>query len=103
MAETIEQHKQQPVSVASGQRTEQLLEDIKLLLKTRHRDEQFSDFSAFKLFAGVLQVVVLFCLVIALWYKMSPTGRDGAVFTTLGFAIVFQLMALTLFIMHNEK
>jgi len=101
--ETMEQKTQQPVSVASGQKTEQLLEDIKFLLKSRHREELFSDFSALKLIAGVLQIVVLFCLVIALWYRMSPTGQDGAVFTALGFAIVFQLMALTLYIMHNEK
>jgi D-glycero-D-manno-heptose 1,7-bisphosphate phosphatase len=101
--ETAEQKTQRPVSDTCGARTEQLLEDIKLLLKSRHREELFSDFSAFKLFAGVLQVVVLFCLVIALWYKMSPTSRDGAVFTALGFAIVFQLMALTLYIMHSEK
>jgi D-glycero-D-manno-heptose 1,7-bisphosphate phosphatase len=103
VVETTEQYKQQPVPAAFGTKTEQLLEEIKLLLKSRHREELFSDFSAFKLFAGVLQVVVLFCLVIALWYRMSPTGRDNAVFTVLGFAIVFQLMALTLFIMHNEK
>jgi D-glycero-D-manno-heptose 1,7-bisphosphate phosphatase len=107
--ETAEQKTQQPVFTASsvsdnsGTRTEQLLEEIKLLLRSRRREELYSDFSALKLFAGVLQIVVLFSLVIALWYRMSPTGRDGAVFTALGFAIVFQLMALTLYIMHNEK
>jgi D-glycero-D-manno-heptose 1,7-bisphosphate phosphatase len=101
--ETTEQKMQQPVSDNPGARTEQLLEDIKLLLKSRNRQEQYSDFSVLKLFAGVLQIVVPFCLVIALWYRMSPTANDGAVFTALGFAIAFQLMALTLYIMHNEK
>jgi D-glycero-D-manno-heptose 1,7-bisphosphate phosphatase len=105
--ETIEQKTQQSVSSSvsdnPGTRTEQLLEEIKLLLKSRHRQELYSDFSALKLFAGVLQIVVLFCLVVALWYKMSPTAQDSAVYTTLGFAIVFQLMALTLYIMHSEK
>jgi D,D-heptose 1,7-bisphosphate phosphatase len=107
--EAAEQETQQPVSEAcdvsdnSNTRTEQLLEDIKLLLKRRHREELYSDFSALKLFAGILQIAVPFCLVIAIWYSLSPTGRDSAVFTALGFAIVFQLMALTLYIMHNEK
>jgi len=101
--ETTEQKMQQPVSDNPGARTEQLLEDIKLLLKSRNRQELYSDFSVLKLFAGVLQIVVPFCLVIALWYRMSPTANDGAVFTALGFAIAFQLMALTLYIMHNEK
>ena len=98
-----EQKTQQPVPAASGSRTEQLLEEIKLLLKIRHRDEQFSDFSAFKLFAGFLQIVVLGCLFIALRYKISPTGQDGAVYTALGFAVVFQLMTITLYIMHKDK
>ena len=101
--ETTEQKMQQPVSDNPGARTEQLLEDIKLLLKSHNRQELYSDFSVLKLFAGVLQIVVPFCLVIALWYRMSPTANDGAVFTALGFAIAFQLMALTLYIMHNEK
>ena len=103
--ETIptEQKTRQPVPAASGSRTEQLLEEIKLLLKIRHRDEQFSDFSAFKLFAGFLQIVVLACLFIALRYKISPTGQDGAVYTALGFAVVFQLMTITLYIMHKDK
>jgi hypothetical protein len=101
--ETTEQKVQQPVPAACGSRVEQLLEEIKLLLKIRHRDEQFSDFSAFKLFAGFLQIVVLACLFIALRYKISPTGQDGAVYTALGFAVVFQLMTITLYIMHKDK
>lgn len=91
------------VSDNPGPRTEQLLEEIKLLLKSRHRQELYSEFSSFKLIAGILQIVVPFCLVIALWYKMSPTDKDSAVFTALGFAIIFQLIALTLYVMHNDK
>lgn len=99
--EAIERQIEQPVP--AGARTEQLLEDIKLLLKSRHRQEQYSDFSVLKLFAGILQIVVPFCLVVALWYSLSPTAKDSAVFTALGFAVVFQLMALTLYVMHNES
>ena len=88
--------------VASN-RTEQLLEDIKILLKSHQRNEQFSEFSAMKLIAGVLQVLVLFCLVVAVWYKLSPSGKDNAVLTAIGFAITFQLITLTLYIMHKDK
>jgi D-glycero-D-manno-heptose 1,7-bisphosphate phosphatase len=88
--------------VASN-RTEHLLEEIKLLLKSHQRNEQFSEFSAMKLIAGVLQVLVLFCLVVAVWYKLSPTGKDNAVLTAIGFAITFQLITLTLYIMHKDK
>jgi Na+-transporting methylmalonyl-CoA/oxaloacetate decarboxylase gamma subunit len=34
---------------------------------------------------------------------MSPTMQDNAVLITLGFAVVFQVMALTLYIMHGRK
>ncbi|MFA5292271.1 MAG: HAD-IIIA family hydrolase [Phycisphaerae bacterium] len=84
-------------------RTEQLLEEIKLLLKSHQRNEQFTEFSAMKFTAGVIQVLVLFCLVVAVWYKLSPTGKDNAAFTAIGFAMVFQLIALTLYVMHKDK
>ncbi len=102
-SETTEEEILPPAADNPASRTEQLLEDIKLLLKSRHRQELYSDFSVLKLFAGVLQIVVLFCLVISLWFCLSPTAKGSAVFTVLGFAIVFQLMALTFYIMHNEK
>jgi hypothetical protein len=98
----IEQSPPAETPVASN-RTEQLLEEIKLLLKSHQRNEQFSEFSAMKLIAGVLQVLVLFCLVVAVWYKLSPTGKDNAVLTAIGFAITFQLITLTLYIMHKDK
>ncbi|MGA2916873.1 MAG: HAD family hydrolase [Sedimentisphaerales bacterium] len=105
--ETVVQKPQQPVpppsSASDGSRTERLLEEIKLLLQSRHRQNMYSDFSSLKLIAGILQIVVLFCLVISLWFSLSPTGKESAGFTALGFAAVFQLMALTLYIMHNEK
>jgi len=91
------------ISDNSDSKTEHLLEEIKHLLKTRHRQEQYPDFSFFKFFAAFLQIIVPFCLVVALWFRLSPTGKDSAVFTALGFAIVFQLMALTIYIMHKEK
>ncbi len=91
----------QPVSEQS--KTEQLLEEIKFILKSQRRTEQFTEFSAMKLFAGVLQVLVMFCLVVAIWYRLSPTGKDNAVFTAIGFAITFQLIALTLYVMHRDR
>ncbi|OHB48395.1 MAG: hypothetical protein A2Y10_09750 [Planctomycetes bacterium GWF2_41_51] len=100
-AEQFKEEKQIPPD--SGSRTEYLLEEIKLLLQTKNRIDQYSEFSALKLFAGILQALVLFCLVVGIWYRLSPTDNDAAVFTALGFAIVLQLMSLTLFIMHKDK
>jgi D-glycero-D-manno-heptose 1,7-bisphosphate phosphatase len=91
------------VPAGDSSKTEKLLEEIRLLMKSRNRQELYTEFSVFKLFAGFMQIVVLGCLFIALRYKMSPTEADSAVYTALGFAIVFQIMTLTLYIMHRDK
>ena len=83
--------------------TEQVLVEIRSLLKIMHRDKTFSDFSSMKMAAIILQILVLFCLMMAIWQKMSPAQDVGAVFTALGFAIVFQLMALTLYIVNDRR
>ncbi len=83
--------------------TEQVLVEIRSLLKVMHRDKTFSDFSAMKLAAIILQILVIFCLMAAIWQKMSPAQDIGAVFAALGFAIVFQLMALTLYMVNDRR
>lgn len=84
-------------------RTEQLLVDILGQLKTMQRTEMFSEFSIMRLLAGIVQIIALFCLLITIWFLMSPENEDNSIFIALGFAIVFQLMSLTLYIMHGRK
>jgi D,D-heptose 1,7-bisphosphate phosphatase len=83
--------------------TEQLLREILEQLKKNRRQEMFSEFSVMRLMAGIVQTVVLFCLVIAVWLLMSPTRQVESVLISLGFAVVFQIMALTFFRMHSQK
>ena len=87
----------------ANSRTEQLLVDILGQLKNMHRAEMFSEFSVMRLIAGIVQILVLFCLLITIWFLMSPESRSNSVFIALGFAIVFQLMSLTFYIMHSRK
>ncbi len=84
-------------------RTEELLNSILTQLKTMQREEMFGEFSVMRLIAGVMQIVVLFCLLVTVWFLMSPTRQESSVFITLGFAVVFQLMALTFYIMQGRK
>jgi hypothetical protein len=63
----------------------------------------FGEFSIMRLMAGIVQIIVLLCLLISIWFLMSPTMQDNAVLITLGFAVVLQVMALTLYIMHGRK
>jgi D-glycero-D-manno-heptose 1,7-bisphosphate phosphatase len=97
-----------PESAASEQAspndtTEQLLNNVLEQLRAMKRTEMFTEFSVTRLIAGIAQIIVLFCLLIAVWFLMSPTSRSNAVSVALGFAIVFQLMSLTFYTMQGRK
>ncbi len=87
----------------SANRTEQLLDCILEQLKGMRRNDMFGEFSIMRLMASIVQIIVLLCLLISIWFLMSPTRQDNAVLITLGFAVVLQVMALTLYIMHGRK
>jgi len=87
----------------SVDRTEQLLSSILSQLKSMQRDDIFGEFSIMRLIAGIVQIIVLFCLLISIWFLMSPTRQVNSVLITLGFAILLQLMSLTFYIMHGRK
>lgn len=84
-------------------KAEELLSSILGQLKSMQRAEMFGEFSVMRLMAGIVQIVVLFCLLVTVWFLMSPERQDNSVFIALGFAIVFQLMTLTFYIMQGKK
>lgn len=86
-----------------NKKTELLLTDILGQLKKMQRAELFDEFSAMRLIAGTLQIFAPFCLLISIWFLMRPDRPYNPVFISLGFAIVFQLMALTFYIMDSRK
>jgi D,D-heptose 1,7-bisphosphate phosphatase len=88
---------------ATNNRTEQLLVDILGQLRNMQRSEMFNEFSVMRLIAGIVQILVLFCLLTTIWFLMSPESRSNSVFISLGFAVVFQLMSLTFYMMHSRK
>jgi D-glycero-D-manno-heptose 1,7-bisphosphate phosphatase len=94
---------EQPVKDIPEDKTEELLSNILAQLKTMQRAEMFGEFSIMRLLAGILQIVVLFCLLVTVWFLMSPDRQDNFVFFSLGFAIVFQLMTLTFYMMQAKK
>lgn len=88
--------------VCSG-RGEELLDSILRELKGIRRADRFSDFSAMRRIAGLAQIITLFCLLISIWLLMSPTRQDGSVLIALGFAAVFQVMALSFYAAQGRK
>jgi D,D-heptose 1,7-bisphosphate phosphatase len=79
------------------------LNNILKHLKSMQRSDMFGEFSIMRLMAGIIQILVLFCLLMAIWFLMSPNRQDNSIFIALGFAMVFQLMSLTFYIMHGRK
>ena len=86
-----------------GDRTERLLGDILRQLKSMQRADMFGEFSIMRLMAGVLQIIVLFCLLISVWLLMDPNRNDNSLFIALGFAMLLQLMSLTFYVMQRRK
>lgn len=87
----------------SSDKTEHLLGHILDHLKRTQRMDMFGEFSIMRLLAGVIQIFVLFCLLISIWFLMNPAQKYNPVFISLGFATVLQLMALTFYIMQGRK
>jgi D-glycero-D-manno-heptose 1,7-bisphosphate phosphatase len=93
-----------PAMQSKGHLTaEQLLTDILEQLRKNQRVEMFAEFSITRLIAGIVQVVVVFCLLISFWLLMSPNRQPASILIALVFAMVFQVMALTFFIMQGKK
>lgn len=80
-----------------------LLREILNHLKEGSRENLYHDFSVAKLFAAIIQVVAIFCLLLSVWLMMDSSKSELSMFKPLGFAIVLQLMCLTLYIMDEIK
>jgi D,D-heptose 1,7-bisphosphate phosphatase len=93
----------QPEQNIPTEKIEELLSSILIQLKSMQRAEMFGEFSIMRLLAGIMQILVLFCLLVTVWFLMSPERQDNMVFIALGFAIVLQLMTLTFYIMQGKK
>ncbi|MHC4131600.1 MAG: D-glycero-alpha-D-manno-heptose-1,7-bisphosphate 7-phosphatase [Planctomycetota bacterium] len=86
-----------------SQSQEELLRRILEQLKGIQRQEMFGEFSIMRFLAGMVQILVLFCLLLCVWLLMSPTQQDNSIFITLGFAMVLQMMSLTFYLIHGRK
>ena len=98
-----EQQKEIPQKDTTADKTEQLLSDIVGQLRSMKREEMFNEFSVMRLIAGIVQIFVFFCLLITVYFLLSPESQSSSIFISLGFAVVLQLMALTFYIMQGRK
>ena len=91
-------------AAVSNAKTEQLLAGILEQLRSMRKTEMFTaEFSLLRLVAGVLQVFVPFCLLVAVWFLMGTSRQDNNAFLALGFGVVLQMMAMTFYMMHGRR
>jgi D,D-heptose 1,7-bisphosphate phosphatase len=90
-------------SFATSNRTEQQLDRILEQLKSMRRNDMFGEFSITRFAAGVWQTIAWFCLLMSIGVLMYSAKQVNLVLITLGFALVFQVMALTFYIIHRQK
>ena len=79
-----------------------LLGQILRQLKSLNRQQRFSEFSVPKLLAGVVQMLVFLCLIMAFWFSTSPEGKTDLARNCLLLALVLQTLTLTLLMMHRS-
>ena len=80
-----------------------LLGEILREVKSLNRQQRFHEFSVSKLLAGIVQMLVFLCLVLAFWFGSGPEPRSDSVRNCLLLALTFQTMTLTLLIMHRSN
>ena len=93
----------QPEEPPDSDKTTRLLEEVVKYLKMAQRESMFDEFSWMKVIAGAAQVLVFFCLVLSLWFLLDHDKGADSVQTTLGYAIVFELMSIAFYMMRDRK
>ena len=101
--ENIDEHISPKVKLAHPEKTHRLLEEVLRHVRIGRREEMFHEFSLAKLFAGISQGLVVFCLLLSLWFLMDSSRPVTAVHTAIGYAIVLQLMTIGLYMLRDGK
>ncbi|MDY6914579.1 MAG: HAD family hydrolase [Planctomycetota bacterium] len=76
----------------------EILRHVRQFSRTMHTEE----FSLAKLFASILQVLVLLLLLVVFWKMLSDARIEVAILWAL-LAVVLQLMSLTFFTIHRNR
>jgi D,D-heptose 1,7-bisphosphate phosphatase len=84
-----------------SEKTHSLLEEMVRHLKNMQRSEMFEDFRTTKMLAGIVQGLVVVCLLMSFWFLMDDTRPADSVHTMIGYAIVLQLMVFAFYVMRD--
>ncbi|MBL7214251.1 MAG: HAD family hydrolase [Phycisphaerae bacterium] len=85
-----------------AEKTHHLLQEILQRLKSSGRNELYDDFSIHKLLAGMAQVLAIGCIIFSLCLWLSPKASSDTVQIMVGYAVVLQLLVISLLMMHRQ-
>ena len=88
--------------IADAPTTSGLLNAILRELKSANRQQGYHEFSVAKLLAGIVQMLVILCLILAYRYSCGPEDNSAATQNCLLLALTFQTMTLTLLMIHRS-
>lgn len=84
-------------------KTNAILREMLHLLKSRHRQDLYEEFSLARFLAMMVQTVALFCLVVSLWFWLDTDRPDTSAQLVLGYAVVMQLMVIALLLIRKNR
>ena len=79
-----------------------LLGQILRELKRLNREHRFAEFSVAKLLAGLVQMLVFLCLILAFWFGSGPEADNAKVQSSLMTGLILQVLTLTLLMMSRS-
>lgn len=88
----------------SEDKTHHLLEEILHQLKHRDRESLYQDFSVYKLLSLMLEVISVFCLIVSVFFWLSPNPNKSfdQVLIMIGYAAALQIMVIALLMMDSR-
>jgi hypothetical protein len=72
-------------------------------LRASRRETLFDEFSFVKVISGLLQILVVFCLLVSVWFLLDQTRPQSGVYLAIQYALVLQLMVVALYLMRDRK
>jgi len=80
-----------------------MLQEILHMVRSKHRQELYEEFSFFRLVAMVTGILSLFCLIVSLWFWFDSSRPVSSAQMMLGYAVVLQLVTIALLLVKKDR
>lgn len=82
--------------------TDTILREMLHLLKSRHRQDLYEEFSFARFLAMLIETVALFCLIASLWFWLDSSRPPVSAQMMLGCAVFLQLAVIALLLIEKK-